>query len=143
MFLPLALTHPPSHTERMGSLPPTVLDAPFTVSQEADTHFRNLLRYVADTVPETADLVPVLSRGATVTTWTWRGASALKEYSDEEYCISYHQPHQVANWPRVRMVGTILATHPDTLEKAHGLDLVLTEVTDGEPLSGRVIGRRY
>jgi hypothetical protein len=122
---------------------PSRLDAPFTLSPEAEIHFRYLLRYIAENVPETSDLIPVLCRGKIITTWTWRGASPLKEFSDEEFSIGYYRPDQVANWPRVRVAGAELAANNDTLEKASGLHLALTEATAGEPMSGRVIGRRY
>jgi hypothetical protein len=67
----------------------------------------------------------------------------MPEYSDEEYSIVYHRPDQVAEWPRVRVAGVDLATDPETLEKMRGLHLVLTGATDGEPLAGQVMGRRY
>jgi hypothetical protein len=119
-------------------------DVPFTVSPAAAAHLRETLRYVAETVPDTALLVPALCRrGRSVTTWAWRGASAMPEYSDEEYSVVYYRPEQVAEWPRVRVAGTDLAADPDTLAKMRGLHLVLTEAAEGEPLSGRIMGRRY
>jgi hypothetical protein len=118
-------------------------DVPFTVSPSAEAHLQEMLRYVAETVPETADLIPVLCRGMSRTTWAWRGASPMPEYSDEEYSIVYHRPDQVAEWPRVRLAGADLATAPETLEKMRGLHLLLTGATEGEPLSGRIMSRRY
>jgi hypothetical protein len=118
-------------------------DVPFTVSPAADAHLRVVLRYVAETVPETADLVPVLCRGRSMTTWTWRGGSALPEYLDEEYFIGYYCPEQVAGWPRVRVALADLAASPETLEQMRGLHLIMTGATEGEPLSGRVTGRRF
>src|SRR5262245_7716362 len=101
-------------------------DAPFTVSPAADAHLRELLRFVAETVPESADMVPVLCRGKSMTTWTWRGASALPEYSVEEYFISYYRPEEVAGWPRVRVGLAELAARPEILEQMRGLHLLLT-----------------
>jgi hypothetical protein len=118
-------------------------DLLFTVSPAAEAHLREVLRYVAETVPETADLVPALCRGRSTTTWAWRGASAMPEYSDEDYSVRHYRPEQVADWPRVRVAGADLAIHPDTLEKVRGLHLVLTEETGDDPLSGRIVGRRY
>src|SRR5262249_8549130 len=105
---------------------PMTQDAPFTVSPAADAHLREVLRYVAETVPETAGLVPVLCRGRSMTTWTWRGGSALPEYSDEEYFIRHYHPEQVAGWPRVRVALTDLAASPEILEQMQGLHLLLT-----------------
>ena len=119
-------------------------DVPFTVSPAAEAHLREWLRYVAETVPETAALVPVLCpRGSATTTWAWQGAFARPEYTDEEYSVIHYRPEQVAGWPRVRVAGADLAADPETLEKLRGLHLVLTGATEGEPLSGRVVGRRY
>ena len=114
----------------------------FTVSPEAEAHFREVLRFIAECVPETADLVPALCRGRSWTTWAWRGASAIPEYSDEEYSVRYYHPRQVADWPRVRVAGTDLAADPEALAKMLGLHLVLTGATEGEPLSGQVVARR-
>jgi hypothetical protein len=127
----------------MALVQPMTRHVPFTFSQEAEAHFRALLSYVVEVVPETADLVPVLCRGKSMTTWMWCGASALPEYSDEEYSLSFYRPEQVADYPRVRMSWAELAVYPETLEKLRGLHLELTEATDGESLSGRVVGRRY
>ena len=99
------------------------LDVSFTVSPAAETHLREVLSYVAETVPETADLVPTLYRGRSGTTWAWRGASAIPEYSDEEYSVRYFRPEQVADWPRVRVAGVDLAIDPETLERMWGLHL--------------------
>ena len=118
-------------------------DVPFTVSVAAEAHLREVLRFVAETVPETAELVPVLCRGRSTTTWTWQGASARPEYSDEDYSIGHYRPEQVAGWPRVRVAGTDLAVHPETLDRMRGLDLELKGARDGEPLAGQVFGRRY
>lgn len=116
---------------------------PFTVSPAAEAHLRELLRYVAETVPETSDLVPTLCRGKSITTWSWQGASALPEYSDEDYCIIYYRPEQVAGWPQVRVAGAELAASGETLEKMRGLHLELAGTTEGDPMSGRIVGRRY
>jgi hypothetical protein len=115
----------------------------FTLSPEAEAHFREVLSYVVGLVPETADLVPVLCRGRSMTTWTWFGASALPAYSDEEYSVGFYRPEQVADWPLVRVSGAQLVVNPETLEKLRGVHLVLTDATEGESLSGRVVGRRY
>jgi hypothetical protein len=118
-------------------------NALFTVSPAAEAHLRELLRYVAETVPETVNQVPTLCRGKSITTWSWRGASALPEYSDEDYSIIYYRPEQVADWPRVRVAEADLAISSDTLEKMRGLHLALEETTGGDLMSGRVVGRRY
>lgn len=118
-------------------------DAPFTVSPAAEDHLREVLRYVAETVPEAADLVPTLCRGNSRTTWAWRGASATPEYSDEDYSVRCYRPEQVADWPRVRVAGADLAADPATLERMRGLHLLLTGATEGEPLSGQVVARRH
>lgn len=118
------------------------LDAPFTVSPAAEAHLREVLRYVVETVPETASMVPALCPGKSSTTWAWRGASAVPEYSDEEYAIRFYSPEQVADWPRLRMAGLELAAEPKMLENMRGLHLELTGATEGELLSGQVIARR-
>lgn len=118
-------------------------NVPFTVTPAAEAHLRELLRYVAETVPETADLVPALCRGRSRTTWAWRGGSAMPEYTDEDYAVRYYRPEQVADWPRLRVAGADLAADPETLTGLRGLELVLTEASDGEPLSGQVVARRY
>ena|SRR5438105_3640019 len=118
-------------------------NAPFTVSAAAEAHLREWLRYVAETVPETADLVPALWRGKSITTWSWRGTSASPEYSDEIYSIIYYHPEHVVEWPRVRVAGVELAAHSETLEKMRGLHLVLTETTESDVLAGEIVGRRY
>jgi hypothetical protein len=117
-------------------------DMPFTVSAAAEAHLREVLRYVAETVPETK-LVPVLRREKSKMIWALGGAFARPEYSDEDYSVGYYRPGQVADWPRVRVAGADLAASPETLEKLRGLHLVLQQATEGEPLSGRVVGRRY
>ena len=93
-------------------------------------------------MPETADLVPALCRGRSRTTWDWRGASAMPEYSDEDYSVHYYRPEQVADWPRVRVAGADLACDPETLERMRGLHVMLTEATEDEPLSGQLVARR-
>src|SRR5262245_37683686 len=113
-------------------------DAPFTVSPAADAHLREVLRYGAEHVPEAGALVHVLCRGKSMTTWTWRGATALPEFTDEEYSIGYYRPEQVAGWPRVRVALAEVAAGPEVLEQMRGLHLMLTGAIDGEPLSGRV-----
>jgi len=118
-------------------------DVPFTVSPAAEAHLGEVLRYIAESVPETADLVPVLSRGRSTTTWTWQGASARPEYSDEDYSVGYYRPEQVADWPRVWVAGRDLAVCPETLDRLRGLNLEPKGARDGEPLSGQVFGRRY
>lgn len=120
----------------------TAPDVPFTVSPAAEAHLRELIRYVAEAVPETAGLIPILCRGRCVTTWTWEGASARPDYSDEDYYIGYYRPEQAADWPRMRVAGTDLAASRDTLERLRGLHLDLAEKVEGDPLSGRVVGRR-
>jgi hypothetical protein len=102
-----------------------------------------LLHHVAETVPEAAGLVPALCRERSRTTWAWRGASAMPEYSDEDYTVRYYRPEQVADWPLVRVAGADLAVDPGTLDRMRGLHLVLTGGTEGEPLSGQVVARRY
>jgi len=124
-------------------LQPMTQDVPFTVSPAADAHLREVLRFVAENVPESADLVPVLCRGKSMTTLTWRGASALPEYTVEEYSISYYRPEEVSNWPRVRVALAEVAARPEILEQMRGLHLTLTGAIEGEPLSGRVVGRRF
>jgi hypothetical protein len=119
------------------------LNAPFTVSPAAEAHIREVLRYIAETVPETVDLIPTLCRGKSITTWSWHGASALPEYSDEDYSIVYYRPEQVADWPRVHVAGADLAVSVEMFERMRGLHLVLTGTTEGDPLSGRIVGRRY
>src|SRR5688572_23971239 len=99
------------------------LEVPFTVSPTAEAHLREVLRYVAETVPEMADLVPALCRGRSRTTWTWRGASAVPEYSDEEYSVRFYRSELVADWPRVRVAGADLAAEPETLTRMRGLHL--------------------
>jgi hypothetical protein len=115
----------------------------FTVSPAAESHLREVLSYIAETVPETAELLPALYRGRSGTTWAWRGASAIPEYSDEEYSIRYFRPEQVADWPRVRVAGMDPAIEPETLERMWGLHLGLTGAEVGEPLSGQVVARRH
>jgi hypothetical protein len=122
------------------AMPP---DAPFTVSSAAAAHVRAVLRYVADAVPETADLVPALRRGGSRTTWVWEGGSARPEFSDEDYSVGYYRPEQVADWPRVRVAGTELAADRETLDRLRGLHLMLTAAIDGDPLSGQLVVRRY
>ena len=124
-------------------VPPVARDGPFTVSPAAEAHLRELIRYVAEAVPETAGLTPALCRGKCVTTWTWEGASARPDYSDEDYYIGFYRPEQVAGWPRVRLAGVDVAADRDVLERMRGLHLELTEKTAGDPLTGRVVGRRY
>ena len=118
-------------------------DVPFTISPAAAAHLRELLHYVAETVPEATGQIPVLYRGRSRTTWAWRGASAMPEYSDEEYSVRYYRPEQVAGWPRVRVAEVDLAVDPETLDRMRGLHLVLTGGTEGEPLSGQVVARRH
>ena len=121
-----------------------LLDMPFTVSPVAEAHLRQVLRYVAETVPdEVAGLVPALCLSRSWTTWAWRGTAAMPEYSEEEYCIRYYRPEQVADWPRVRVAGADLAADTETLTKMSGLHLGMTGVTEGEPLSGHVVARRH
>lgn len=119
------------------------LDVPFTVSPAAEAHLREVLRLVVEIVPEAADLVPALCLGRSSTTWAWRGASALPEYTDEAYCIRCYRAEQVADWPRVRVAGADLAAEPETLARMSGLHLGLTTVIEGELLSGQVVARRH
>jgi len=118
------------------------LDVPFTLSPAAEVHLRDVLRYVVETVPETTSMVPALCRGKSSTTWAWRGASAIPEYSDEEYSIRFYTPEQVADWPRVRVAGLELAAETQTLANMLGLHLEMSGASEGEPLSGQVIARR-
>ena len=118
-------------------------DVPFTVSPAAEVHLREWLRYIVEAVPEAAELVPVLCRGRSRTTWTWEGASARPDYSDEDYSIGLHRPEEATDWPRARVADADLAVGPETFARMRGLHLVLPDATDGEPLSGQVVGRRY
>ena len=117
---------------------------PFTVSPTAEAHLCEVLRDVAETVPEMPDLVPALCRGRSRTTWTWRGASAMPEYSDEEYSVRFYRPELVADWPRVQVPspGRNWPPNPRRLPGCGGLHLGLTGAIEGEPLSGQVVARR-
>jgi hypothetical protein len=119
-------------------------EALFTVAPAVGAYLRELLRYVAETVPETAELVPVLCpRGSATTTWAWHGAFARPEYTDEVYSVVHHRAEQVADWPRVQVAGVDLAANPETLLRMRGVQLLLTGVTGGEALSGQLVARRY
>jgi len=97
---------------------------------------------MGETVSGTAGLVPAVCWRRTLVDWSFQEWFA-PDYSEGEYSIGYYRPDHVAGWPRVRVAGTEMAVYPEMFEMMRGLHLVLKGATEGEPLSGRVVGRRY